>query len=284
MEKRPPIEEVELVDNGSYHVRKLIAEGGPTPLSRIRSYIQELQTARSEKTGRPLQAISIRTVCYEIRASVFFSLAEEIDMDSHLEFYLTRFFARITPKVENPVAKRKHLTLEEALMMCSVARRRYALPSIVAIISGARVGELAKIRRSDITFDNDMAFISIFGKRSRIREIYLPTALVMNVMAEFDSKEYLFEKEGGGQFTRQGLSDLIQGAAKHAGLRRGSPHDLKKVFANYLVDLLPAKKQAIMQYVGTTNTTVFDRHYDMHRLLPEDIRPICDLVMKVRAA
>lgn len=284
MEKRPPIEEVELIDNGSYHVRKLIAEGERTSLSRIRSYLQELHTARSEKTGRPLQAISIRTVCYEIRGSVFASLAEEIDMDSHLEFYLTRFFARITPKVENPVAKRKHLTLEESLMMCSVKRKRYALPSIVALVSGARVGELAKIRRSDITFDNDMAFISIFGKRSRIREIYLPTTLVLSVMTEFVSKDFLFEKEGGGQFTRQGLSDLIRGSAKHAGLRRGSPHDLKKVFANYLVDILPSKKQAIMQYVGTTNTTVFDRHYDMHHLLPDDIRPICDLVMNVRAA
>jgi integrase len=149
--------------------------------------------------------------------------------------------------------------------------------------TGARVGELVKLRKTDLMIQGRQYYLRVRGKGSRERLVPIPS-LHPRLRRYADrtrpadaTTDRLFislkrrpQSQGGGYepLTESGVQQLIRNLATTAGIRRRVyPHLLRHSYITWAIrrGMHPVQ---IRQIVGHESTTMIDRVYS--HLVPQD--------------
>ena len=137
--------------------------------------------------------------------------------------------------------------------------------------SGLRVGELINLKISDI--DSDRMLIRVTqAKGNQDRYTLLSESLIKDLRryyTEYRPKEYLFEGQKGGKYTRTSVQAIISKAAKSAKITQNvSPHVLRHSFGTHLLE-----NGADLRYIQTlmghknSSTTELYTHVAINKLI-----------------
>ena len=110
---------------------------------------------------------------------------------------------------------------------------------ILAYSSGLRVSELLKLKIKDI--DSERMQIRVEqakGKKDRYTLLSEKALIIFrDYFKQYKPKEWLFEGIGGGAYSARSIQEVIQYAAKRAGiLKKVSMHTLRHSFATHLLE------------------------------------------------
>jgi len=105
--------------------------------------------------------------------------------------------------------------------------------------AGLRVGEILNLKVKDV--DSDRMQIRIEqGKGQKDRYSILSEkvlGLLREYVKEYQPKEYLFEGQGGGQYSSSSIQALMRRHKKKCGItKKATPHTLRHSFATHLLD------------------------------------------------
>jgi len=105
--------------------------------------------------------------------------------------------------------------------------------------AGLRVGEILNLKLKDI--DSDRMQIRIEqGKGQKDRYSILSEkvlVLLRKYVEEYQPTEYLFEGQGGGQYSASSIQALMRRHKKQCGItKKATPHTLRHSFATHLLD------------------------------------------------
>ena len=105
--------------------------------------------------------------------------------------------------------------------------------------AGLRVGEILNLKLKDI--DSDRMQIRIEnGKGQKDRYSILSKKvlqLLREYVREYQPNEYLFEWQGGGQYSSSSIQALMRRYKKKCGItKKATPHTLRRSFATHLLD------------------------------------------------
>lgn len=112
---------------------------------------------------------------------------------------------------------------------------------IMALVdTGLRRGEIAELRRDQLSIDGDIACINrVDPKSDAPKPVFLgntTTSLVLQYLKKRkDNNPALWMGEGGDPLTAEGIRQVIKRRAKGAGLDRVHPHLFRKTFATWWI-------------------------------------------------
>jgi integrase len=153
--------------------------------------------------------------------------------------------------------------------------RTVCLILLFALSTGMRIGEVLKVRRSDLDLERKLLQIPAHhakGKRSRTVPLN-QAALDAIAQADSQGKEYLWiNKRTGKPFVS--LRHAWQSIRKAAGLEKMRIHDLRHQFASHLMNqnVSPAIVQELMGHAQITTTISRYSHLSTERLSIESNR------------
>jgi integrase/recombinase XerD len=109
----------------------------------------------------------------------------------------------------------------------------------LAYAGGLRVSEIVNVKLADV--DSKRMVITLRqAKGKKDRQVMLSEKLLLilrEYFKEFKPKLWLFEGQGGGQYSTRSVQEVIQQAKKKAGIKKkGSIHALRHSFATHLFE------------------------------------------------
>lgn len=129
---------------------------------------------------------------------------------------------------------------------------------------GLRVSELVNLKLRDVFFDSD--FVRVFGKGNKERLVPLGSHAKRKMQFYIDQsrgiksikpgeEEIIFLNNRGARLTRIMVYNIINNAAKMAGIKRKiSPHSLRHSFATHLLEG-GADLRAVQEMLGHSSIT-----------------------------
>ncbi|MCH2449344.1 MAG: site-specific integrase [Gracilimonas sp.] len=154
-------------------------------------------------------------------------LQEEIDFD-------------FTIKMKKPSRIPVVLSVEEVQrFLNSFTNLKHKAIFMLCYSAGLRVGEILNLKLRDI--DSDRMQIRIEnGKGQKDRYSILSKKvlqLLREYVREYQPNEYLFEGQGGGQYSSSSIQALMRRHKKQCGItKKATPHTLRHSFATHLLD------------------------------------------------
>ena len=104
---------------------------------------------------------------------------------------------------------------------------------------GLRVGELLRLRVRDIDFQREVIYI-LRSKGGKDRRIPLSEKIkqhLQHYLKYYDPQDYLLAGQGGGQYSRSSINQVLKRAAKQAGIDRPVySHMLRHSYATHLLE------------------------------------------------
>ena len=105
--------------------------------------------------------------------------------------------------------------------------------------SGLRRGELINLKKSDINIDRRQVIVR-GGKGNKDRVTILSDRMASALHKYYDLHNpavWVFEGQGGNQYSGSSIAQLVRDAAKKAGVEtKITPHVLRHSFATHLMD------------------------------------------------
>lgn len=132
--------------------------------------------------------------------------------------------------------------------------------------TGCRVSEMLNIRLRDVKL-NSKAIITVVGKRSKARPVFVTRELFDALRMTFEGYEYLIE-HNGKQYSRMQIFRIIRNAGNKLGFDM-HPHTLRHSFAMQLKKQWKGVKY-ISNALGHASTSVTADYY-FHEAPGEDI-------------
>ena len=132
--------------------------------------------------------------------------------------------------------KSRHLNSSEIAILSAVCRSKEWLPLEVASVTGLRIGDVLKIKKKDLNYD-DMCIDYTAEKTGKQGKAYISRSLMGRLQrnAGKGAEAYVFPSptRKGKHLTRQTAWYRIKRACHRAGISPDgvSPHSLRKVFA-----------------------------------------------------
>lgn len=154
-------------------------------------------------------------------------LQEEIDFD-------------FTVKMKKPSRIPVVLSVEEVQrLLNSFSNLKHKAIFTLCYSAGLRLGEILNLKVKDI--DSDRMQIRIEqGKGQKDRYSILSKkvlGLLRQYVKEYQPKEFLFEGQGGGQYSASSIQALMRRHKKKCGItKKATPHTLRHSFATHLLD------------------------------------------------
>jgi site-specific recombinase XerD len=154
-------------------------------------------------------------------------LKEEIDFDFHI-------------KMKKPSRIPVVLSVQEVeRFLNSFTNLKHKAIFTLIYSAGLRVGEILNLRVKDI--DSDRMQIRIHqGKGQKDRYTILSEKVLMllrEYVKEYQPADYLFEGQGGGQYSASSIQALMRRHKKKCGItKKATPHTLRHSFATHLLD------------------------------------------------
>jgi len=154
-------------------------------------------------------------------------LKEEINFDFHI-------------KIKKPSRITVVLSVQEVeRFLNSFSNVKHKAIFTLIYSAGLRVGEILNLRVKDI--DSDRMQIRIHqGKGQKDRYTILSEKVLMllrKYVKEYQPADYLFEGQGGGQYSPSSIQALVRRHKKKCGItKKATPHTLRHSFATHLLD------------------------------------------------
>jgi len=149
----------------------------------------------------------------------------------------------LVESIEMPKKDRKLPTVlssEEVLSLLQVTRNLKHRCLLALLYScGLRVGEVLKLKKSDIDFDRHTVYVrNAKGRKDRhtsLGESIQP--LLINYVRTYAPCELLFEGEPGKAYSASSVRAFLKRSCKLAGItKRVTPHTLRHSFATHLLE------------------------------------------------
>jgi site-specific recombinase XerD len=142
----------------------------------------------------------------------------------------------VRPETKIPVV----LSKEEVKAIVNASENLKHRCMLVGLYSGGlRLGELINLKIADI--DSKRMVLRLCGaKGNKDREVMLSEkflALLREYYAKYKPKEWLFEGQGGGQYSPRSVQLVFQSALAKSGVKKkASVHTLRHSFATHLLE------------------------------------------------
>ena len=168
---------------------------------------------------------------------------------------------------DSGITKDKSLsTLEYHKLMDGARSERQRLFMEFLWRTGCRVAELAGVKLSDIDNQGAKCKLRVMGKGSKERFIWLPTELVLRILAKFGGDTWLFETSNGTIYNRTYISTQIAKLGRAILDRRISAHTFRHGFGTRKCVTYPHLIPAISKYMGHSSVKItmdFYVHVDL---------------------
>ncbi len=128
---------------------------------------------------------------------------------------------------------------EVAAILKSITNIKHKALIMTIYSGGLRISELINLKVKDIDSDRMQIRISQSkGKKDRYTLLSKKTLLILRqYFKEYKPKEWLFEGEGGGQYTDSSIYQIFKKALAAAGIKKKvSIHSLRHSFATHLLE------------------------------------------------
>ncbi|MDO5034047.1 MAG: tyrosine recombinase [Actinomycetaceae bacterium] len=209
----------------------------------INSHLTRLSTG--EATGRPLARSSIARARASIAALSRFMVDEDL-------IHIDPMDGVDSQKLPQPLPKA--LSIEEVgALLDAAASTPGAIglrdSALVELLygTGARISELTALYPEDLDLEGEYPSVRLFGKGRKERLVplgnYAAEAVseyLANGRAELAAKHgedhHLFLNKRGRALSRQSAWEIINAAARRAGIDNVSPHTLRHSFATHLLE------------------------------------------------
>ncbi len=110
---------------------------------------------------------------------------------------------------------------------------------MLAYSGGLRLGELTRIKLKDIDSTRmQIKIVQSKGKKDRYTLLSVKLLdLLRKYFVEYKPKEYLFEGQTGGEYSRRSIQLIMQDSVKKAGIKKDvTVHSLRHSFATHLLE------------------------------------------------
>lgn len=236
----------------------------------IRNYSNWFLIFLQHFPGRKPSAITrteILDFLYQYRQSSKWSATVQNQLINAIKFFYEKLLKRPSEHYDLPRPKKEHklpsvFSEEEIRKMieaCENLKHRSML--CLAYAAGLRVSEIVNMKLKDID-SKRMVIVIRQSKGRKDRQVMLSPKLLdllREYFKQYRPKQWLFEGQGGEQYSIRSVQEVLQRAKKKAGItRKGSIHALRHSFATHLLeggtDLLSIKELLGHKSLSTTLT------------------------------
>jgi integrase/recombinase XerD len=128
---------------------------------------------------------------------------------------------------------------EIAKIISRIPNLKHKVIVMTAYAAGLRASEIVNLRLADI--DSERMVINIRGaKGKKDRMVMLSAALLIifrHYYLQYKPRDFLFEGQGGGQYSKRSINLFIASAKSRAGIKKeGSTHAFRHSFATHLLE------------------------------------------------
>lgn len=180
------------------------------------------------------------------------------------EHYITKSPARRIHKIKQDKIIKTPYSEEEVEKLRDACEdiRETALIDIL-LSTGMRIGELEKLKKSDINFHEGK--IIVFGKGNKEREVYLNAKakihLAEYIMSRADDNPCLFvaKKKPYNGLKKTGFSHVLKGIAERAEVSKVHPHRFRRTSATVALNRgMPIEQvQILLGHVNISTTQLY---------------------------
>ncbi len=162
-----------------------------------------------------------------------------------IKFYYEKVIGRKPEFYDLPRPKKEHklplvLSEEEVLSIFrQVDNVKHKCILFLLYSGGLRLSEITNLKIGDIDSKRNLIFIH-GGKGKKDRTTLLSHTLLellRSYYKEYRPKEYLFEGQGGGQYSPRSVQNIFKRALKSSGIKKpATVHTLRHSFATHLLE------------------------------------------------
>jgi integrase/recombinase XerD len=163
-------------------------------------------------------------------------------------------------KVDGTIKEQDFLTFKEFKCLVKNSPEKYALIIEAFFWTGCRVSELLSIKLKDCAKTSDHYTITIVGKGSKQRDVFISTTLFNRVKSFFNGSTYLFEHKGK-MYNRSFVSNEIKKLSKQILDRKISAHNLRHSKAMHLKDVMKLSPDQVQKALGHADVSTTLTHY-----------------------
>jgi integrase/recombinase XerD len=179
-------------------------------------------------------------------------------------------FSGIKFKADKKVYTEEILSKEEIDLLKETVNTRLSLIIETLFATGLRVSELVGIKvKTDIEVKDKIAFITVKGKGSKERRVFIPEDL-LNRINSF-SGNFLFENRNHKAIDRKQIWREINNVGYSVLGKDLHPHTFRHSFATYMIVVKKKTVKAVSEYLGHASTSITQDMYLHDELKPNDI-------------
>lgn len=214
----------------------------------IKTYVSYMRSFREEFSNRELDSITTQEInayilkLIQIRA---ISKSQQNQRINAIKFYYEKVLGRkrMYYNVNRPKKEKRMpriLTVEEVELLlkhCNNLKHKCILMALYS--GGLRRSELINLKISDI--DSQRMLIRITNSKGNKDRNTLLSEKLLKLLRDYyryhKPKIWLFEGQGGGQYSATSIANILRKALKRAQINKNAtPHTLRHSFATHLLD------------------------------------------------
>ena len=233
----------------SYMLEKMIAQIGK-PVAKIDSF--DVRSFLSEERKRGLSGRSLEGM--RMIMSGFFNWATReglINKNPMANIGAIKY----KKDIKTPFSA---LEIEKIKRACKTARDRALVDFLAA--TGCRIGEVCKLTRDSVDFQN--MEVLVLGKGNKERVVYLTEVAADSLRTYLDSRSDHSDQLFAGKremFTEQGCRALLKRLERDSGVENVHPHRFRRTFATIMYKRgMPIQEiQALLGHSNINTTTLY---------------------------
>ena len=223
----------------------------------------------AEKNLKPVTLMNYR---FSIKAAL---KAELTDVRQLMA--IDAFFKKMKHvKKDSKIYEENTLSQKEFEKLKKVCPSKTALIVTVLYYSGMRISEALGIRLKDCELGERYVRISILGKGSKMRRVFIERSVFDEILKTFSSKEFLFQAPSQKQSKAYGREHIARQIRKYAVQAlpdtRIHPHTFRHSFATRHIKAKGSVK-AVANYLGHANTSTTEQMYFHDQMSMEELWP-----------
>ena len=220
-----------------------------------------------EKNLKPVTLMNYR---FSIKAALKSELT-----DLRQLMAIDAFFKKMkNVKKDNKIYEEETLGQEAFEKLKKVCSPKITLIVTVLYHSGMRISEALGIRMKDCEIAKRYVSVSILGKGSKVRHVFIARPVFDEIVKVFDAKEFLFQSPGkNGKYSREHIARQIGKYARQAiPNTRIHPHTFRHTFATRHIKAKGSVK-AVANYLGHASTSTTEQMYLHDQMSLEELWP-----------
>ena len=190
------------------------------------------------------------------------------------------FFKRIKHvKKDSKIYEENTLSQDEFEKLKAACPSKIALIITVLYYSGMRISEVLGIRLKDCELGDSYVRVSILGKGSKMRRVFIERSVFEKIRKVFQSreKEFLFQSPSKKESKAYGREHVARQIRKYARKAlpntRIHPHTFRHTFATRHIKAKGSVK-AVANYLGHANTSTTEQMYLHDQMSVEELWPL----------